>query len=456
MRLPPADVLLSWPTPNYDNPVTRGPTLVIVNYILAVITIITVGLRLYTRTVIKRWFGIDDVFIILALIFTLGLTAVVLLANQKFGWDRHVWDIPFSKFEPTSKIAMVAKCVFTGAASFTRLSLHCFYYRLVADTGKTWFKWLIHLNVAYTLAILISFPFIAVFQCIPVKAYWEIRIETGNCMDEGVATLVCGIINCVADFATTVTPLPLVWGLRMPVRQRLAVGILFGLGLIVTGAGIARTWYIYRSLFDEYDQTWYAYPLWIAAAVEIDLGVICASAPVLRPLLAIIPFSLSDTFSRGFSIKGPSDRPSKTSAAASASLHSPATPALSKRRADDIRAVPELNRDKGRSYELTAWDDVEQGTTLNDTTRGSSDGEDSRDFRKSRGEIWRKASPSGKGATKTKEGRTRGLTITKTSEVELEISSARSSKRFSRSPFGRKDRAYPTPPLPLDQRSFAR
>jgi hypothetical protein len=107
---------------------------------------------------------------------------------------------------------MSAKIVFTTAATFTRLSLHCFYYRLVADTGKTWFRWLIHLNVAYTLGIFISFPFIAVFMCNPVKAYWEIRVEAGDCMDEGVATLICGIINCVADFATTLTPMPLVMG----------------------------------------------------------------------------------------------------------------------------------------------------------------------------------------------------------------------------------------------------
>jgi hypothetical protein len=248
--------------------------------------------------------------------------------------------------------------------------------------------------------------------------------------------------------------------LRMPVRQRLAVGILFGLGIIVTGAGIVRTWYIYRSLFNEYDQTWYAYPLWIAAAIEIDLGVvshsishpnhtlmwlqICASAPVLRPLLAKIPFSLSDTFSRGFTFGSPSNRVEKLSGPSS--TPSAATPAqASKRRADDILAVPELNRDKGRSYELAPWDDVEQGTTLNDTTRGSSDGEEKGSARKSRGELWRKGSPSGSGA---KDGRPRGLTITKTSEVEL-----RSSRRFSRSPFSRKE--YRTPPLPLEQRGFA-
>jgi hypothetical protein len=68
MRLPPVDVLLSWPTPNYVNPKTRGPALAIVNYTLAAVTIITVALRLYTRVFIKRWFGLDDVFIILALV----------------------------------------------------------------------------------------------------------------------------------------------------------------------------------------------------------------------------------------------------------------------------------------------------------------------------------------------------------------------------------------------------
>lgn len=68
MKLPPLDVIANWPTPNYDNPATRGNALLIVNYAFATITIVTVGLRLYTRAVIKRWFGLDDIFIILALV----------------------------------------------------------------------------------------------------------------------------------------------------------------------------------------------------------------------------------------------------------------------------------------------------------------------------------------------------------------------------------------------------
>jgi hypothetical protein len=63
----------------------------------------------------------------------------------------------------------------------------------------------------------------------------------------------------------------------MPRRQKYAVALLFSMGIIVTVAGVVRTYYIYVSLIGEYDQTWYAYPLWIAAAVEIDLGVVSMS-----------------------------------------------------------------------------------------------------------------------------------------------------------------------------------
>jgi hypothetical protein len=68
MKLPPVEVLLTWPTPNYQDPVTRGPALVIVNVILIALVMLTVAARLYTRLVIKRWFGLDDVFILIALV----------------------------------------------------------------------------------------------------------------------------------------------------------------------------------------------------------------------------------------------------------------------------------------------------------------------------------------------------------------------------------------------------
>ncbi|KAI7204045.1 hypothetical protein KC324_g980 [Hortaea werneckii] len=62
--------------------------------------------------------------------------------------------------------------------------------------------------------------------------------------------------------------------LNMRLKYRIGVSVLFGLGFIVIVAGIVRTYYIWKGLMDTYDETWYAYPLWIAAAVEIDVGVV--------------------------------------------------------------------------------------------------------------------------------------------------------------------------------------
>ena len=42
-------------------------------------------------------------------ILDVGNTACVWLANQRYGWDRHIYDIPFDKWAPTAKAAFTAK-----------------------------------------------------------------------------------------------------------------------------------------------------------------------------------------------------------------------------------------------------------------------------------------------------------------------------------------------------------
>lgn len=103
-------------------------------------------------------------------------------------------------------------------------------------------------------------------------------MSDAKCLDEGTTTLAIGIINCVADLLTTLLPIPLVMRLKMPMRDRIGVCILLSLGIVVTVAGVVRTYYIWQSLINSWDETWFSYPLWICAAVEIDVAVVCAPA----------------------------------------------------------------------------------------------------------------------------------------------------------------------------------
>lgn len=76
----------------------------------------------------------------------------------------------------------------------------------------------------------------------PIQSYWVFPpIEGSKCLNEGTATLIIGIFNCVADLLTTILPIPLIMRLQMPLKHRMGVCVLLGLGFIVTIAGAIRT-----------------------------------------------------------------------------------------------------------------------------------------------------------------------------------------------------------------------
>lgn len=68
MQIPPIEVILSWPTPNYDHPETRGDALLILMVIFTIMVVLACLGRFYSRIIIKHWFGWDDGFIIVALV----------------------------------------------------------------------------------------------------------------------------------------------------------------------------------------------------------------------------------------------------------------------------------------------------------------------------------------------------------------------------------------------------
>jgi hypothetical protein len=150
----------------------------------------------------------------------------------------------------------VAKLTFTLAATFTRLSLICFYYRLVKDSGITWFNWVLHASVAWTLSVCIVFVALTIWLCSPVKSYWVFPpLPNSTCLDEGKVMLGGGVVNSVSDLLITVLPIPIVMRLQMPLKQRIGVCILLCLGMIVTIAGSLRTYFTWKSLMASWDET---------------------------------------------------------------------------------------------------------------------------------------------------------------------------------------------------------
>lgn len=109
----------------------------------------------------------------------------------------------------------------------------------------------------------------------PIKAYWTVGPKfKHHCLNEGNVLFAASVINLFTDFMTTAVPMPLIWRLKLPIRQRLAVMSIFGLGVLVTVAGSVRTAFVWQSMVVGYDRTWLSWPILIAASAEINIGLV--------------------------------------------------------------------------------------------------------------------------------------------------------------------------------------
>ena len=94
-------------------------------------------------------------------------------------------------------------------------------------------------------------------------------------------TLVCGILNILTDFLCLFLPVPMIWSIQRPKKQRIAILAMFAVGIFTCMAGIARTIFADITLRKTYDITWWLYPLHLATALEIDIGLVSLLALLL-------------------------------------------------------------------------------------------------------------------------------------------------------------------------------
>ncbi|KAI1337741.1 integral membrane protein [Xylariaceae sp. FL0016] len=287
MRTPTLEVLQSWPKPNYVDPETRGPVGKIVGSILITLATAILAIRLYARKKITRGFGLDDTLIFCAYVPATVFVISGLIAEEKLQWNRHIWDVEPKFFVPDLKFGLVTLILFDVATGLTKLSMLAMIYRLTsASHAKA------KSRTVLVLAVIIgidSFVFIIVeiFQCRPISSYWEISAEPKHCIDEGAHLAAANLINTITDFIIVLLPISTIMGLELPTKQRIIVSCLLCTGLLACGAGIARTYFQFQlSHSSDFDTTWDAWAVWFCSAIELYLGIICASVPATKPFFA--------------------------------------------------------------------------------------------------------------------------------------------------------------------------
>ncbi|KAM0182246.1 hypothetical protein ACHAPF_001135 [Botrytis cinerea] len=358
MQLPSPEILASWPIPNYDNPETRG---------------------LYTRLGMSKTFGLDDWLILAAMVPSTAFAILAILANRKFHFNRHVWDVPLTEVTFGLQYVIITQIVFTLAQTLTKCSMLALYYRILSSGQK--FK-IITIAAAIIIAIQgLIFIIVTIFQCRPPSHYWLITFAPQpECINETVHVTVAGVINTVTDFIVVVFPIPKMLQLQMSRRQRIIIIVLFGAGFLVCVAGAVRSYYTYVELVSP-DITWNTYYVWISGTVELYVGIIGASIPATKPFFTryipfILPRSLHSSRSEQYAISSSVDKgpfSGSTPIATPGSSRKSQTPSHVDLELGDIRERE--MRSTRRSRNLDAIEEIGSDASISSFLRMAAEGE---------------------------------------------------------------------------------
>jgi hypothetical protein len=92
------------------------------------------------------------------------------------------------------------------------------------------------MNLMIAVIILwdLGFSFTLIFSCRSrVRMYWGTKTTkelTTKCINPFIYMFALSIIDFITDGITLLIPIPMIWKLHLPLRQKLGVGIIFLLG----------------------------------------------------------------------------------------------------------------------------------------------------------------------------------------------------------------------------------
>ena len=71
---------------------------------------------------------------------------------------------------------------------------------------------------------------VLIFQCNPIPRAWDVSIVTGRCVNRPAVYVFTASINIATDFAILILPVPIVLSLKLPLTQKIGLGVMFAVG----------------------------------------------------------------------------------------------------------------------------------------------------------------------------------------------------------------------------------
>lgn len=110
-----------------------------------------------------------------------------------------------------------------------KVSICLFLIRIFAVRKFRIWAWLVVcLIVGWSFMVICS----AFLFCTPVAFNWDNTIQGGKCVDQRVGFIMIGCLDLIIDIMVFVLPLPIIWGLHLPMANKIALAGIFTTGVV--------------------------------------------------------------------------------------------------------------------------------------------------------------------------------------------------------------------------------
>ncbi|KZM24640.1 uncharacterized protein EKO05_0008579 [Ascochyta rabiei] len=265
----------------------RGPVCRDVVIAFTVMSFVSVCLRLFVRVRYQRT-GWEDWTIVLSTIASIGI-AVCQVLQVGAGSGKHAVLVPYPEgLSNIMKYLFYSIIAYNISLTITKISILLQYHRIFTIHKM---RIPVYAALAMTSVWGLTLLFTSIFSCIPVEAFWEVT-EQGNakCVDIMALWYTNASVNIVTDILVAAIPIPGIWGLHIPKRQKIALLGILTIGWFICIVSVLRLWNV--SVLGQHrdDITYYSAPTAYWSAIEANLAIVCASLPALKPLVvSIVP-----------------------------------------------------------------------------------------------------------------------------------------------------------------------
>ena len=230
----------------------------------------------------------------------------LVMLEVEWGLGRHRFFAKEDHYIGFLKYNFIDWCQVFITLAISKISICLFLLRI--SKFDRWRKFLYGV-IAFLVVSLPPILFVYIFHCNPMRKIWD-QESPGRCYslasvekiiivqgglsspifelfftftiartDDECDNAVCSILT---DVVLATFPILLIRNMKLPSRQKLALNLLFGLGALTAMICIVRTAFSYE--VKAKDLTWQGVPNALCRIFEINLGIIAACMPMMRPL----------------------------------------------------------------------------------------------------------------------------------------------------------------------------